>query len=147
MESEFPQTEDENAIYSNLLTAASQVPAAKCDAETACAIIGTAIPQSVEDVKTCLFGTTTEDPETRQSIKTAGLFDPASQVPDIKHIDCVIFFSIYYVSAAADPDQVRVRRVCQPFFQPGHETPSRTAAVERVCTGYAKDSEVRVREV
>jgi hypothetical protein len=145
VESEFPQSEDENAIYSNLLAAASQVPAAKGDAETACAMIGTAIPQSLDDVVACLFGSTTEDPETGQPVKTAGLFDAASQVPDLNHIDSVIFFSMYYESAGDDPSRVRVRRVCKAFLQPGHETTSRRAAVERVCTIYGNDSEVRVK--
>ncbi len=72
VESEFPQSEDENAIYSNLLAAASQVPAAKSDAETACALIGTAIPQSVDDVAACLFGSTTQRPQQQQAREDRG---------------------------------------------------------------------------
>ena len=147
MESEFPQSEDENAIYGNLLAAASQVPASKSDAETACALIGTAIPQSVEDVEACLFGAPTEDPDTHKITKTIGLFDPASQVPDLKHIDTVIFFSIHYKSTADDPNRVQVHRSCRPFFQPGHETTSRKAAVDQVCRSYGQVTEVQVHPI
>jgi len=123
------------------------VPAPASDAETACALIGTAIPQSTEDVKACLFGEVTEDPETHRPSKTIGLFDPTSQVPDLKHIDAVIFFSIYYESTPGDPNLVQVYRYCQPFFQPAHETEARKTAIERICRSYGQMTNVQVRPV
>lgn len=135
---------DENSVRRNLLSAATQVPVATNERELSAIFIGSAIPNSVSDVRAVLFGRERFDATTGSSTEEPGLFSSGTPETDLKNIQAVVFFSFVYAENNEAPDKPKVQRIAKAFSREGTLSTHQAALLKDVEDALTRDTILKV---
>lgn len=133
-------SEDENSVLRNLQSAAAQLPASVTEHELSVIFIGSAIPNSVHDVKAVLFGKPQFDDATSAITQSPGLFSPATQETDLKDIQSAVSFSLVYEEDPEAPSSPKVLRSATAFYRQGALSPRQAAVLQDVVDALSTDT-------
>lgn len=143
IESGFANDEDQSSVRRNLLRAASQTAEPSAGDDISCVLIGSAAAVDASDVEAVLNGRIVSVGTDGGSVHDGtGLFDPRNPEPGFEHIGAVLYFSLNFEPDSVDPRRIHAVRTCRMFERPGGVNGAQRARLERLRSGYLRDTSV-----